>query len=203
MFSRSLFCGVAGLMLAFSAQATLFGDYIDGTGTGISDFDASGVLVGASIEFEGSLVIGASGQEFDALFDFDDSTGVDILSFLIESSDGSDVADTVDFSVTFSDLNWDGEPNRILTGLNVIKDEPYDSDGAGLSGTVSDHAFTLNFTDFFIQEFRELEIELLTTIDSTSSNPDPVPVPPALGLGLMGMGLVGLTRRSRQNNKKV
>ena len=158
-------------------------------------------VFGEPAEFDG-LVIGTADYEFKATFDFTTQSGADMLLIDFGLTGDSGESDELNFHVIFSDLDWDGEPNRILTGLHLAIDDNV-SFGQGFSGTVDDHSFTLTFDNYFVDGFRSMEIELLTTIDSTSSNPDPVPVPPAVGLGLMGMGLVGLTRRSRQNNKKV
>lgn len=216
MFSKSLFCSVLGLLLSFTTQATLVGDSIAGIGSGLSEFNGPDVVVShdpsSPAEFDGYL----SGtittdpadpvEIFDVSFNFradhiDDT--LDVLFIDIEAQGESGALYTLDFFVTFSDLNWDSEPDRVLSGLNHRADDSYVSFGQGLTPppTVEDRSFTLHFTDFEVIESRYLEIELLTTIDTTISNPDPVPVPPAVGLGLVGMGLVGLTRRSRQHNK--
>jgi len=210
MFYKILLSGAFALLVSFSAQATLIGDEIDGAGTGIMYFNDERVVVtytdGTPPEFDGVVTGtkgGLSGDTFNSDFNFRADGATDVLFIEFDGSGQSGEQHTLDFFVTFSDLNWDGEPNRILTGIHQRADDSYIPFGQGLSGSVNDRSFTLRFENFIVEEFRDLEIELLTTIDSTSSNPDPVPVPPAVGLGLMGMGLVGLTRRSRQNNKKV
>ena len=193
MLKNLLFGGAFALLLSFTAQATLIGDDIDGTSSGITGFDDTDVILSAtSVEFDGS-VTGTSSFLFDAYFDFFAPATTDVLSIYIEAAGASAATDTLNFSVTFSDLNWVGEPTRVLAGLFLTLDEPGGSSGAGLSGTFTDHSFTLTFTDFFVDEFRELEIELETELDTTTSTPDPVPEPATVAL--LSMGLFGMALR--------
>ncbi len=193
MLKKTLFSGAFALLLSLTAQATLIGDDIDGTSSGITDFDDTDVLVsGTSLEFDGS-VTGTGSFVFDAYFDFFAPATTDVLSIYIEAAGASAAMDLLNFSVTFSDLNWVGEPDRVLAGLNLTLDDPYGQGGAGLSGTFDDNSFTLIFTDFYVNEFRELEIELETEIDSTPTTPHPVPEPATVAL--LGMGLFGMALR--------
>ncbi len=196
MLKKLLFGGAFALLLSFTAQATLIGDDIDGTSSGIVGFDDTDVIVSAtSVEFDGS-VTGTSSFLFDAYFDFFAPATTDVLSIYIEAASASAATDTLNFSVTFSDLNWVGEPTRILAGLNLTLDDPGALAGAGLSATFSDHSFTLMFTDFYVDEFRELEIELETELDTSVSTPDPVPEPATVAL--LSMGLFGMALRKKR-----
>lgn len=196
MFKKTLFSGAFALLLSLTAQATLIGDDIDGTSSGIANFDDANVVVsGTSLEFDGSLS-GTNSFLFDAYFDFFAPGTTDVLSIYIESASASAAMDFLNFSVTFSDLNWVGEPDRVLAGLNLTLDDPYAQGGAGLSGTFDDNSFTLMFTNFYVNEFRELEIELETEIDTSPSIPNPVPEPATVAL--LSMGLFGMALRNKK-----
>jgi hypothetical protein len=188
---KYILLGAMTFALSLTAQATLIGDSISGSSTGMTSFTGGTVVVGGSIEFSGTTTNTSGGGE-DISVDFDFGGDVLFVNFESDLSGGSSTAD--DFSVTFSDLDWVGLPTHILTGLTLDLDDPVGT-GAGIGAVVSDHSFTLTFTSFEVPEFRELEIGLITEEDSGGpSNPIPEPAT----MVLMGMGLLGMAARHKK-----
>jgi len=189
-------CVGLSFMLPFAAQATLLDDLdgIDGVGTGIAGFDATGLLVGD--DFSGT-VVGAGDFEFLATLGFFEFGGNDFLFIYVEALNLSGISDTVDFAVTFSSLDWAGPPAQILTGVLLESDAPYAAfPGAGLTPTIPDgQSLTLTFDNFFVDESRYLELQLVTEVDPGGGVSTPIPEPATLTL--MGLGLLGLAARRR------
>lgn len=185
---------LASLSLATFAHADLEGDLIDGAATGLTTFGPSSTTVVFDFdpEFSGTQDLYGDGSvNFTTDFTFyGDSL---FLTF------GHDISGSTqfmtDFSVTFSDLDYLGSPNFVLTDVTSISDTLSHDQGAGLSVLFGDHSLTLSFTNFEVEnEFREIELGLVFD-ESGGPNTPVVPVPAALPLGALGMVAVALKRK--------
>ena len=185
---KFLYLAVLFVGLTMTAQATLIGDTISATSTGMTTFNAGSVVVDNGFpEFYGTIDSGA-GLIIDAEFNF----GEDYLNIYL-TSNLSGVNVPTDFSVSFTDIDWVGMPTFILTGVGEDFDVP-NGTFAGLNPVVGNHSLTLNFESIEIDEFREIQITLEKAEDTGGPN-NPVPEPTTIAL--LGMGVVGLVARRK------
>ena len=183
---------MAGLVLAYPAQATLIGDMVDGDATGMTTFNTGTETVDGTFvpEFAGTLT--DDDGTTSVYFDF----RADTLLILLES-DQSGTTFVPGFSVIFSDLDWLGDPGYILAGVTVNYDTPTEllggTPGENITPDVQDHSLELFFTGFDIEEFREIELQLTFAEDTGTGTPIPEPA----SMVLLLTGLAGLAARRK------
>lgn len=191
------YLGAVALVLSLPAGATLIGDEVGGSASGMTTFNTGAETVDGTFvpEFAGTIVTldGAGNPDsvFSASFDFDEAT---LLISVSRDLSGDSIVP--DFTVTFTDLNWVGLPGHILTGVSINYDNPTEflggTPGQGLATNVDVHSLQLVFTDFALPEFREIELQLASAEGPT----DPIPEPGTAALLLVGLaGLIA--RRAR------
>lgn len=203
-------CMAVAILLPFTAQATLSGDFtgIDGTnGIGISGFEDNDVLTSSGYPHFSGDVTGDLNLEFIVEFYFYDFGGNDYLEMRFGPKfAGSGYIDTLNFSVTFDDLDFG--PSLVLTGVAYETDtytddvnyEPLIDPAPGLINPTipsTGHTLTLNFEDFYVNESRVVEFALLTEVETGGGPSTPVPEPATMAL--LGMGLLGLAARHKIN----
>ena len=177
------------LVLALPAQATLEGDEIDGSATGLTTFGpgTATVVFGFDPEFTGTLDIGGNDPiNYNLNFLFND----DFLTIFIEHDLSGSLRTVPDFTVTFSDLDYVGFPTYVLTDVTSA----YDTHGAGEGMTVgfTDDSISLSFVGFEVPESRELGLNLIFEEDNPTT---PVPEPASLTLLMLGATGLALKRK--------
>lgn len=189
---------MAGLVLAYPAQATLIGDMVDGDATGLTTFNTGTETVDGTYvpEFYGEIVTLDAGGVPDKIFDMSFDFRVDTLLIDVGWNDSGTIV-VPDFSVLFSDLHWLGDPGYILSTVTINYDSPIEflggTPGQGLTADVQDHSLELFFTGFELPEFREIELQLTFAEDTGTGTPIPEPA----SIVLLFTGLGGLVARRK------
>lgn len=189
----SILVTTLSLGIVQASHASLEGETIGFSNTGLTSTNTSSATVDfSSLEFTGEIDPGVGVIDYNMTFDFaDDFFGNEIFVVYVDTNDSGYTGLVPDFSVTFTGIEWDGDPSKILTGLLLQYDDPgIGAAGQGITTSVSDHSFQLTFTDFYIDdEFREISYQL-----ETGTSTPVVPVPPAAALALVGMAGVAARR---------
>jgi len=180
---------VACLALALPARATLEGDEIDGSASGLSSFTPTTAAVAFDFfpEFTGTLDIGGSDPiNYNLSFFFDD----DFLYFFIEHDLSGSLQTIPGFTVTFSDLDYMGFPTYILTDVTSAYDTH--GTGEGLAVNFGDDTIELSFVGFEVPESRELGFDLVFGEDDPTT-----PVPEPTSFTLLALGAAGLALKRK------
>lgn len=190
-------CMTLSIMLPLAAHATLSSDPdgIDGiNGINIIGFEDNDVPVGGFPDFTGDVYGTDNNLLFHALFSFYEISGVDYLAIEIYGDDSSFI-DYLDFSVTFTSLDWGPLPTEALTTIGLFSDIP-DLGGAGLTPSAPDgHTLRLDFENLYVNESRLIDLKLNTEIDTGGGTNDPIPEPATMVL--LGLGVAGLAARRK------
>ena len=177
------------LSLALPARATLEGDPIDGSATGLTTFNTGTetVVFDFDPEFGGTLdLFGDGSVNFNtSFFIFGDD-----LTIFIEHDISGSTQYMSDFTVTFSDLDYVGFPTYVLS--DVISNYDTLGGGAGLSVSFTDDSLELSFANFEIPESRELQLGLVFEEDGPVT-----PIPEPASLTLLALGACGLALKRK------
>lgn len=173
------------LMLALPARATLEGDEINGTASGLTTFTPGTATVAFDFdpEFTGTLEIGGIDPITYYLSFF---ITADFLTIYIEHPISGSTQFMPNFTVTLSDLDYVGFPTYVLTDVTSAYDTPLGT-GDGLAVNFTDDSLELTFTNFEVPEFREVGLSLAFGEDGPVT-----PIPEPASLTLLALGTAGL-----------
>jgi len=183
----------AGVVLSTTASATLAGDDISGSSTGLDTFNTGVETITFDFdpEFGGSQDLFGDGS---LIFDFGLFFSDDLLTLFVDHNLSGSTRTMKDFTVTLMDLDYIGFPTYVLTDVT----HQFDSlgTGAGLSVSFTEDSIELSFDDFEIPESREIQLALLFEEEDPTT-----PVPEPTSLALLAVGVCGLALRRKRSDR--
>lgn len=177
------------LSLALPARATLEGDVINGSASGLTTFNTGlqTIVFDFDPEYTGTLDLNDDGN---VVFTTDFLFFGDSLFITMEHGVSGSTQFMSNFTVTFTDLDYIGFPTYVLSDVISVSDTL--GSGTGLAVGFTDDSIELSFTNFEVTENREIELGLIFEED------DPVtPIPEPASSVLLTLGLIGMAVRRR------
>lgn len=178
---------------AFTAQATLIGDSINGEllTTAVGSFPITTTIVGSGVEFTRVFNTGAVEDPYIELDVHGDS-----FTFTYANPASTNCGNPGCFfnlgleGIELNDLDWFGSPAGEITGLTLLESTLPDSMLAGFG--FGAHNVWVDFNNIVIPGFDTI---WSATWGIDTNDQENVPLPPILGLLVIGLGIMGLFRK--------